>query len=153
MLLTQQRQTEGQLEPKQVNKRFMAKVMIVDDDVELLEELNVILSFNNYEVEVISDSLLAFEKACELKPDVVILDLKMKIKDGFQLADELQHSFETKSIPLIAITGFFTQREHMLTMKMHGIKSMLFKPIDPRTLLLKIASVLEGAKNKGDQAL
>lgn len=147
ILPSQEVQSEYQLEGKQVKTKTMPKIMIVDDDVELLEELKEILSSSSYDVEVMPNGALAFEVACELKPDLVILDLKMKPKSGFQLADELHNSFKTKHIPVIAITGFFTEKEHVLMMKMCGIKNILLKPFDPENLLAKIASVLEEAKN------
>ncbi len=153
MLSTEQTQPEGQLGQKQVKGNSVPKIMIVDDDIELLEELKEILSFNKYEVEVMPNSALAFEVASEIKPDLVILDLKMKPKSGFQLADELHNSFKTKSIPLLAITGFFTEKEHVLMMKMCGIKNTLLKPFDPESLLMKVASVLEEAKINPDQSV
>lgn len=146
MLSAQQTQSEYQLEEKQEKKKTMPKIMIVDDDVELLEELKEILTFNNYEVEAMPNSAMAFDVAYKLKPDLVILDLKMKPKSGFQLADELHNTFKTKDIPVIAITGFFTEKEHVLMMKMCGIKNILLKPFDPENLLAKIASVLEEAR-------
>jgi DNA-binding response OmpR family regulator len=146
MLSTEQTQTEYKLKAVESKKKTTPKIMIVDDDVELLEELKEILSFSNYDVEVMPNSALAFEVVCELKPDLVILDLKMKPKSGFQLADELHNSFKTKDIPIIAITGFFTEKEHVLMMKMCGIKNVVLKPFNPTDLIAKIESVLEEIK-------
>ncbi|MEI7998122.1 MAG: response regulator [Candidatus Omnitrophota bacterium] len=146
MLSVQQTQSGYQMQSKESKMQDLPKIMIVDDDVELLEELKEVLSFNNYEVEAMFNSALVFEVACEKKPDLIILDLKMKNKSGFQLADELYNSFKTKNIPLIAITGFFTEKEHVLMMKMCGIKNIILKPFEPESLLAKIASVLEEAK-------
>ncbi|MBF0491101.1 MAG: response regulator, partial [Candidatus Omnitrophica bacterium] len=81
-------------------------------------------------------------------PDLIITDLKMKPKSGFQLADELHNSFQTKAIPIIAITGFFTEKEHMLMMKMFGMKHAILKPFNPSDLIAKIESVLKETKNQ-----
>ncbi|MBI3601438.1 MAG: response regulator transcription factor [Candidatus Omnitrophica bacterium] len=147
MMPTEQTQAAYKLRRINTNKEVMPRIMVVDDDVELLEELKELLSASNYEVEVMPNSALAFEVACELKPDLVLLDLKMKPKSGFQLADELHNSFKTKAIPIIAITGFFTEKEHVLMMKMCGIKHALLKPFNPPDLIAKIESVLEESKS------
>ncbi len=144
---TEQTQATYQLRRINAKKELMPRIMIVDDDVELLEELKELLSANNYEVEVMPNSALAFEVACELKPDLVLMDLKMQPKSGFQLADELHNSFKTKAIPIIAITGFFTEKEHVLMMKMCGLKHALLKPFNPPDLITKIELVLEEAKS------
>ena len=143
MLSLQQTQPKFQLKPEQIKKETMPRIVIIDDDLELLEELKEILSYCNYEVEVVPNSALAFEVVCETKPDLILLDMKMKPKSGFQLADEFFNSFKTKSIPIIAITGFFTEKEHMLMMKMFGMKHAILKPFNPTELISKIESVLK----------
>ncbi|MBF0490216.1 MAG: response regulator [Candidatus Omnitrophica bacterium] len=91
MISLEQVQREVQFKPVMETQVMIPRIMVVDDDLELLEEIKEVLSFNNYEVEVLSNSALAFEKACELKPDLIITDLKMKPKSGFQLADNLRN--------------------------------------------------------------
>ncbi len=139
-----QTQMSNELEPQSSKLQRRRKILLVDDDVELLVELKEMLTYSNYDVEIMFNSGLAFEKTCELKPDLVILDLKMKPKSGFQLADELQNSILTKQIPIIAITGFFTDREHVLMMKMCGMKHVILKPFNPTDILAKIKAVLDG---------
>jgi DNA-binding response OmpR family regulator len=139
-----------EVQPKKVSV-IKAKIMIVDDDLELLEELSTALSANNYEVESVSNSEIAFDIACKVKPDLVITDLKMRPKNGFMLVDELQNSYITKSIPIIAITGFFTEKEHFVMMKMAGMKYALTKPVNPEELLLKIESILKENKESSSR--
>jgi DNA-binding response OmpR family regulator len=131
-----------QPQTEQKKSAKMPKIMIVDDDIELLEELKSALS-ENYEVEAISNSEYAFDLACLLKPNLIITDLKMRPKNGFMLVDELHNSFITKGIPVIAITGFFTENEHLVMMKMAGMKYALIKPFDPVELIAKIEIALK----------
>ena len=141
-----------QLKPKSEQRNGMPKIMVVDDDVELLEEIKEVLSFNHYQVEIVANSGQAFEQVCKVKPDLIILDMKMKPKSGFQLADELHNSPLTTAIPIIACTGFYTEKEHLLMMKMFGMKDAILKPVNPKDLVLKIESVLKEARDK-QQAL
>jgi twitching motility two-component system response regulator PilH len=125
------------------NKRKnMAGIMVIDDDVELLEEMKEVLSFHKYEVDVIANSSVAFDEVCKRKPDLIILDMKMKPKGGFQLADEFHRSPVTTRIPIIACTGFYTEVEHLLMMKMFGMKHVILKPVNPIDLLAKIEELL-----------
>lgn len=114
------------------------KIMIVDDDREFLEELTEILTLNGYDTMAFSDSTLAMKKFYDIKPDLILLDLKMNKKSGFQIADELKHSPETAHVPIIAITGYYTEKEHASLMNIYGIKSCLIKPFDPQELIRKI---------------
>ena len=150
MLSIQETQQRALLKSNYIKKEPMARIMIVDDDVELLEELKEVLSFNNYQVEVMPNSALAFEVAEKLTPDLIILDLKMKPKSGFQLADEIRNSFKTKNIPIIAITGFFTEKEHILMMKLCGIKTFILKPFSPVNLITKVEFALGRRREEYD---
>lgn len=120
----------------------MPTVMIVDDNYELLEELQEMLTLGGYHVEIVHDSAVAFEQAHRIKPDVVLIDLKMSPKSGFQVADELRHSTHMKEVPIIAMTGFFTEQEHILMMKLCGIKIFILKPFNPINLIAKIEFAL-----------
>ena len=123
MLNLQEFQTDVQLKQEQKKREIMPRIMVVDDDLELLEEMKDVLLFHKYEVELVANSGVAFDQACKITPDLIILDMKMKPKSGFQLADEF-HSFSlTKGIPIIACTGFYTEKEHLLMMKMFGMKN------------------------------
>jgi DNA-binding response OmpR family regulator len=127
----------------------MRKVMVVDDDKEFLDEINEMLNLSGYETILLSDSRYAFMEVCKVKPDVILLDLKMDGVNGFELADELRSSPETKFIPVIGITGFYTEKEHQLLMRVCGIKQCLIKPFNPLDV---IAAIERGARdNKAEQ--
>ena len=119
-----------------------AKIMIVDDNRELLEELEEILSAKGYTVDTVGDSEQALALAHQIKPDLVLVDLKMIPKSGFQVADELRHSLYLRDVPIIAMTGFFTEKEHVLMMKLCGIKAFILKPFKPSNLIAKIEFAL-----------
>lgn len=117
----------------------MKRVMLVDDDKDFLKEMSEILKLSGYEVFLFSDSTDVAVEAIDLKPDIILLDLKMVNKSGFKVADELQLTEATKDIPVIAITGVFTKAEHRLLMKICNIKELIIKPINP----LDIIAVIE----------
>ncbi len=143
MLSTYRSQYEQLLDEKDVKPTQVSpRIMIVDDNRELLEELQEILTERGYEVETVVDSVQAFDMAHVIKPDLIIVDLKMIPKSGFQVADELRHSLQMKNVPIIAMTGFFTEKEHILMMKLCGIKTFILKPFKPSSLIAKIEFAL-----------
>jgi len=68
------------------------RIMIVDDNLELLEELENLLKMGGYDVTALSDGTQVFDVALKNKPDLILLDLKMSPKSGFQIADEVRNS-------------------------------------------------------------
>jgi len=122
--------------------KSMPRIMIVDDNLELLEELENLLKLGGYDVVGINDSAAAIEAAIKNKPDLILLDLKMSPKSGFQIADEVRHSQILKQIPIVAMTGFFTEKQHFLMMKLCGIRTSILKPFRPLNLITKIEFAL-----------
>jgi two-component system response regulator AdeR len=120
------------------------KIMIVDDDKEFLEELREILGLSGYKTIAINDSTSALNAARRIRPDIVILDLKMKRKTGFQIAEELKQFPETAHIPTIAITGFYAEKgKSTVIFDIYGIKDFLIKPFNPLDVIAKIEAVLK----------
>ena len=116
----------------------MKRVMVVDDDREFLEEITDVLKLSGYETIPIYESRYVVKEASEIKPDIILLDLKMSQLSGFKVAEALRNIPETKDIPVIAITGVYTKEEHQLLVKISGIKKCLIKPIKPLDVITAI---------------
>ncbi|MFA5339289.1 MAG: response regulator [Candidatus Omnitrophota bacterium] len=116
------------------------KVMIVDDDTEFLEELNETMSMSGYEIIPVNDSVAAVEIASRTKPDLIILDLKMPGRSGFQLAEEIRRLPELEKTPIIAMSSFFKE-EYAFLLSIFGIKKCLKKPFKP----LDVINAVEAA--------
>jgi len=121
------------------------KVLIVDDNKEFLEELKEVLALSGYEMVAVHDSREAVALAIQAKPDVILLDLKMPGKSGFQIANEINRCFELQNVPIIAMSAFFRD-EYRVLMNMCGIKKCLRKPFNP---LEVISEIEEALANKG----
>ncbi len=121
------------------------KIMVVDDDKEFLEELKEMLIFSGYEVTGINDSTIALKVARVVKPDVILLDLRMRSTSGFEIANGLKSLIETSNIPVIAMTGYYTLKEHSWLINFCGIKRCLKKPFNPLDIIAEIEKVMETA--------
>jgi DNA-binding response OmpR family regulator len=117
------------------------KVMIVDDDKEFLSEIKETLDLSGYEAEVVEDATLAVGVAAKVRPDVILLDIRMPLKSGFQVADEISHLEEFSHTPIIAMTAFFKD-EYVQSVNASTIKGWLKKPFNPLDVIALIEAVL-----------
>ena len=116
-------------------------VVIVDDDVDYLEEMEELIRASGYEVNAVSDPLRAVMVIEKTEPDVVLLDLKMEEKDGFDIARELSAKPATAGIPVIVITGYYND-EQLEQLKSSGVvRSFLTKPLVVSDLLAELEIV------------
>ena len=112
------------------------KIVIVDDNKELADELKDTLESAGYNVLALSDSRKAFVGIKKFIPELILLDLKMPHKSGIEVAEELRSSQATKGIPIIGISGHYKKSTGLL--EVHGFKKLLTKPVDPEELFNQI---------------
>lgn len=117
------------------------KVVIIDDDKELLEELKVALDLSGYESVAVNDVDKAISVAKENKPDLVLLDLKMPKKSGLEIGSELVHLDKFKETPIIAMSAFYKEGDFPL-LAVHGIKKCLHKPFTLSEVIEEIERLL-----------
>ncbi len=129
------------------------KILIVDDDPDILSQMRVILEANNYTVYTCDNSREAFDLFEEIKPDAVASDLMMEEMDsGFMLTYKIKKTEHGKKIPVILltsatyVTGYkfdaFTQEEKDWL----KCDAVLNKPISVEELMKKIESFFETEK-------
>ena len=129
------------------------KIMIVDDNKEFSEELRELLYLCGYDPKVVSDSSSAFRFARRVRPDVILLDLRMNGMNGFQVAEQLKHSKETFNIPIIAMSGYFPIEKQGVLLDMRNMDSSIKKPFDVVDLIDQIEGMLNKTKNVPETAV
>lgn len=120
-----------------MNKR----ILVIDDDKELLEEVRQALVLSDYDVVALGDAECALDLALSTKPDLVLLDLRMPQESGFQVACKLKYFSGLKNIPVIGMTAFF-KNDYIPLMRTYGIQDYLKKPFDPLDMVSKIEQAL-----------
>lgn len=124
------------------------KIMIVEDNKEFLEELEELLALSGYGVIAVGESVAALKEAREKKPDVILLDLKMPGKDGFQIADEIRGDSELMHTPIIIMTAYFKE-DYLPLMNICGVRKYLKKPFNPLDVIANIEEALLQTGGKG----
>lgn len=121
------------------------KIIVVDDSMEFLAAIKDVLSLCNYEVVIVDDAGLALDAIMKTRPDLILLDLKMPGKSGFQIAHELKDVKEINQIPIIAISGFLND-DYFSLMRICGIEHCITKPFNPQEMVALIESVVKNDK-------
>ena len=99
-------------------------VVVVDDDADFLEELEEVLRASGYEAKPVSDPRAAVRVIQETRPDMVLLDLNMDEKDGFEITRELSENPATAGVPVIVMTGYYDE-EQLERLKSSGVADVL----------------------------
>ena len=120
----------------------MKKILIVEDEHELLDLMKMRLTANNYEVIGASDGKEGYEKAHKEKPDLILLDLMLPKIDGYWVCNLLKHDKRHENVPIIIMTAKSGDEEQKLA-KECGADAYMKKPCDIEALLAKIASLLK----------
>lgn len=120
----------------------MKKIMVVDDDKEFLNEVSEILRLSDYQVVAVYDETKVLKIAEKEKPDLVLLDLKLGRESGFNLARELRGLQVMAYVPIVAVTGYYTDAEYSELMRVCGISRHLTKPISPQEMIILIEDML-----------
>ena len=118
------------------------KVAIIDDNEDSLRELEQILKMAGYTPVLVSDIFGNVDTVIENKPDVILMELKMPHKNGFALTDAINRVFETKKIPIIAMSNLFKD-EFKWIMDFCGIKRWIKKPFLPLDVIWAVENEIE----------
>ena len=119
----------------------LPRILIVDDYADALDVWGLYLRAAGFEVIVASDGPRAFDQAVHQKPDVIVMDLELPGKSGYEVAQELRSRSDTQAIPLIAATGYSHAKQLDLA-RASGFDSVIVKPCDPETLVAEIHRML-----------
>lgn len=116
-------------------------ILVVDDDLDILELLKMNLEPEGYNVQTASDGDSAVQSACTNPPDLILLDVMMPHKNGFQVVEELKDIEETKNVPIILVTAR-GQTEDKVRGLDTGADDYITKPFDLREVTARVEAVL-----------
>ncbi|MBN2463661.1 MAG: response regulator [Dehalococcoidia bacterium] len=123
------------------------KILLVDDDKDFVESTKLVLESKPYEVVVAYNGDEGLAKAREEKPDLIILDIIMPVKDGFGAAEQLKKDSELKKIPVIMLTSFSEKRGETSLSVSQGLtletEDYVDKPVSPEELLKRVERLLK----------
>jgi DNA-binding response OmpR family regulator len=115
----------------------MCKVLVVDDDNDILEVLSLILSMNGLQVEAVSKGGEVYDNVFTTKPNVILLDVNLGTHDGRTICNDLKTQSETKDINVIMFSANHNIRQSAMDNK---ADDFLEKPFDMDQLVERVKS-------------
>jgi DNA-binding response OmpR family regulator len=113
------------------------KILIVEDNTELLKLLRLNLKRAGYSVAGATNGVEALKKVRSAHPDLVILDLVLPEMDGFAVCEVLRKSAATEALPVIVLTGLTSEITRYAGME-SGATEFVTKPVNPAHLVSRI---------------
>ena len=124
----------------------MKKILVVDDDVDIIDLVENRLRKNNYDVIFANDGDNGVKKALEHKPDLIIMDVMMPQMHGGEAVKLLRSYEDTKDIPIIFFTAMNSYLPKSTELDQINVDGQLYpaitKPFEPNKLLSTIKSLL-----------
>src|SRR5881275_600847 len=123
-------------------RRRLPRILVVDDNPNTMNLMQDLLSARGYDVVAVPDAVQAETEIMRRVPDVILSDVIMPGKSGYELCRELKENPATRLIPFVLITGLSDRED-----KLHGIEAgaddFLNKPIFPEELFARVKSLLK----------
>ena len=117
----------------------MTKILIIEDDESICNELSILLEKNNYQTIVLKDFKNALNEILESSPDLILLDINIPYINGESLLQELR---KISNVPVIMVTSINSETDEALSIS-YGADDYITKPYNPNILLLRIGAVLK----------
>ena len=126
-----------------------AKILLVDDDPDFIESTKTVLESKPYQIIIASNGDEGLRKAREKKPDLILLDVIMPVKDGFTAAEQLKKDPQLSKIPTLMLTAFATKGRETQIPVSRGLdletEDYIDKPVSPDELLARVEKHLKKA--------
>lgn len=130
-----------------MSEKRKVKVLVVDDEQDIVEILTYNLEKEGYEVESAIDGVKAVKKAVNFKPDVILLDIMMPNQDGVETCRQIREIPELKNTFVIFLTARSEEYSEVAAFDV-GADDYINKPIKPRALLSRIAALFRRETKK-----
>ena len=126
----------------QGQSKLTADILIVDDVPQNLTLLTHILTRAGYMVRVASDGAMALDAARDQAPDLILLDIRMPVMDGFEVCKKIKALDATQDVPVIFISGLHDSADKVQGFNVGGV-DYITKPIDQAEVLARVRIHLE----------
>lgn len=121
----------------------MPKILIVDDDPDIVDSVGLVLRANGYETAAATNREEAMRAVKSEKPDLIILDVMMEQPDdGFVVAQDLRHQGVKTPILVLSSIGHVTGYKYGRDSEMAPVDDFVSKPIAPEALLERVKALL-----------
>jgi len=120
------------------------KILLADDSITIQKVIELTFSDEDFEVVTVSNGRLAVERIQEVRPDVVLCDVIMPEKDGYEVCEFIKKTPGLAQTPVLLLTGAFEPFDQERAARV-GCDGFLAKPFEPETLIARVKDLLAKA--------
>ncbi len=126
------------------------RILVVDDEADILNLLDYTLSKAGFEVVTAADGPEAIEKAVRSAPSLIVLDIMLPDMDGTDVLKRLKDDETTRRIPVIMLTAKGDEIDKIVGLEL-GAEDYVTKPFSPREFVLRVKAVLKRSGGSGEE--
>ena len=123
----------------------MDRILVIDDDESTRQLVKTTLTNAGYDVIEATDGVQGLHTALNERPDLIVSDIMMPRKDGYELAHDLRSSPSTASVPIIMLTALSEEKDELKAFQ-EGVDDYLTKPFSAPVLRARVATLLARAQ-------
>jgi CheY-like chemotaxis protein len=123
------------------------KILLADDSITIQKVIELTFSDEDFEVATVGNGRLAVEKLEEVRPDIVLCDIIMPEKDGYEVCDYIKKHPSFGHVPVLLLTGAFEPFDQERAARV-GCDGFLAKPFEPQSLIAKVKDLLAQAASR-----
>jgi two-component system alkaline phosphatase synthesis response regulator PhoP len=127
--------------PKNTDMENPYKILVVDDEIDILEFIQYNLKKEGYEVHLAHNGQEAIDVARKVKPDLILLDVMMPVMDGIEACKQIKSDSDLEKIFIVFLTARAEEYSEIAGFNA-GADDYISKPIKPRVLLSRISAIL-----------
>jgi len=119
------------------------KIMVVDDEENLLELVKTLLEQEGFEVITASSGKECLEKLKKVKPDLILLDVMMPMMTGREVLEKIRENPKTKDLKVVFLTVVRYSEASKVNMKRLKVADYITKPFDNKDLVRRVKKLVE----------
>jgi two-component system alkaline phosphatase synthesis response regulator PhoP len=120
------------------------RILVVDDDKEIVRLLRAYLEQSGYQVLVAYDGESALHAVCRERPDLVVLDLMLPNRDGWEITRLVRSDLRVASTPIVMLTARVEDTDKIVGLEL-GADDYVTKPFNPQVVVARVRAVLRRA--------
>jgi CheY-like chemotaxis protein len=122
------------------------KILLADDSITIQKVVELTFSDGDYEVTAVNNGAKAIQKLAEMRPDIILSDIIMPEKNGYEVCEYVKSHPEYRNIPVILLTGTFEPFDPDRADKA-GCDAVVTKPFESQSLIHKVEELIQQSQN------
>lgn len=123
------------------------RILVAEDERDIRELIAITLGYGGFEVHEASNGQDAVEKAPELMPDLILMDVRMPKLTGYEACEKLKEMPQTKDVPIVFLSAKGQESEISKGLK-SGAEAYILKPFAPDDLIRQVKEIMANVESR-----